>query len=257
MEIQGNVALVTGGASGLGEATVRHLHAKGAAVVIFDRNAERGQDIADELGKDAVFAAGSVLSEADTVAAVEAAAELGPLRVLVACAGGGVGKAGRLVGRDGTPHELDSFTKTVELNLIGAFNSMRIAAAQMAKNEPVADGERGIVVTTASIAGFEGQIGQIAYSSAKAGIIGMTLTAARDLSAIGVRVNSIAPGMFDTPAWSQASSEVKETLEAKIPFPHRFGKPEEFAALVEHMITNGYLNGQVIRLDGAIRFDPK
>jgi NAD(P)-dependent dehydrogenase (short-subunit alcohol dehydrogenase family) len=257
MQLNGSVAVVTGGASGLGEATARHLHSRGVTVVIFDRDADRGQAIADELGKEALFVAGSVLSEEDTAAAVEAAAELGPLTILVACAGGGVGGGGRTVGRDGAPHPLEPFTKTVELNLVGSFNSLRLAAAQMAKNEPNQDGERGVVICTASIAGYEGQIGQIAYSAAKAGIIGMTLSAARDLAAIGVRVNSIAPGTFLTPAWGQVSKELKETLEAKVPFPRRFGDPSEFAQLAEHMVTNGYLNGQVIRLDGAIRFDPK
>lgn len=257
MHIEGNVALVTGGASGLGEATARHLHAKGASVLIFDRDADRAKALVDELGERADYVSGDARSEDDTQAAVDAAAQLGPLRIVVACAGGATG-GGRTVNRDGTPHPLALFQDTVDINLVGTFNALRLAAAKMATLDGVGDdGERGVIITTASIAGYEGQIGQIAYGSAKAGIIGMTLIAARDLAAIGVRVNSIAPGTILTRAWDNAPASVREPLEAKVPFPRRFGHPSEFAELAEHLVTNRYINGQVIRLDGAIRFDPK
>jgi NAD(P)-dependent dehydrogenase (short-subunit alcohol dehydrogenase family) len=256
MEIHGSVAIVTGGASGLGEASVRHLHQLGARVVIFDRDGERGAAIASELGERVVSVTGSVLSEEDTAHAIEAASGMGELRILVACAGGATG-GGRTVGRNGEPHDLAVFADTVNLNLVGTFNSLRLCAAAMSRLDPLEDGERGTVVATASIAGFEGQIGQIAYGSAKAGIIGMTLIAARDLAAVGVRVNTIAPGTMLTRAWEKAPAQLRESLEAKVPFPRRFGHPEEFASLVEHLIVNRYLNAQVIRLDGGIRFDPK
>lgn len=257
MDISGNVAMVTGGASGLGEATARHLHRRGAVVVIFDRDEERGHRIVAELGPNAVFVGGSVLSEEDTEHATEVASGLGSLRILVACAGGATG-SGRTISRDGTPHSLQTFADTVSLNMVGTFNSLRLAASAMSKLDPANDdGERGVVITTASIAGFEGQIGQIAYGSAKAGLIGMTLIAARDLAATGIRVNTIAPGTMITRAWDQAPAAMREALEAKVPFPKRFGHPQEFADLAEHLITNRYLNAQVVRIDGAIRFDPK
>ena len=257
MEIEGNVAIVTGGASGLGEATARHLHAKGATVVIFDRDEARGATIVAELGDRAVFVGGSVLSEEDTSHAIEVAGGLGAYRILVACAGGATG-GGRTIDRAGEPHSLQVFSDTVNLNVVGTFNSLRLSAAAMNNLAPANDdGERGVVVATASIAGFEGQIGQIAYGSAKAAIIGMTLIAARDLAAVGIRVNTIAPGTMATRAWEHAPAAMREKLEAKVPFPQRFGHPEEFAALAEHLITNRYLNAQVVRIDGAIRFDPK
>jgi NAD(P)-dependent dehydrogenase (short-subunit alcohol dehydrogenase family) len=257
MQIQGNVALVTGGASGLGEATARHLHARGATVVIFDRDADRGSMIVKELGSRAELVAGDATAEADTQAAGDAARELGPLRIVVACAGGGT-KSCRTVQRDGSPHPLDDFVATLQLNLVSAFNALRLGAAAMAALEPVdEDGARGVVITTASIAGYEGQIGQISYGSAKAGVIGMTLIAARDLAAVGIRVNCIAPGTIATRAWDGAPAAIRQPLEAKVPFPRRFGHAQEFADLVEHLVTNRYLNGQVIRLDGAVRFDPK
>jgi NAD(P)-dependent dehydrogenase (short-subunit alcohol dehydrogenase family) len=256
MQIAGSGALVTGGASGLGEATARLLAERGARVTIFDMNAERGNELAGSLGGGTRFVAGDVTSESDTVRAVEAAATDGPLRIVVACAGGARG-GGRTVDRNGVPHDLALFTDTVDLNLVGTFNTARLAAAEMAKADGLDDDERGIIVTTASIAGFEGQIGQVAYGAAKAGIIGMTIILARDLAAIGVRVNCIAPGTIGTQIWDIAPAEFRAKLEAKVPFPQRFGEPDEFAALAEHMITNRYLNGQVIRLDGAIRFDPK
>jgi NAD(P)-dependent dehydrogenase (short-subunit alcohol dehydrogenase family) len=257
MDIAGNVALVTGGASGLGEATARHLHAAGAHVVLFDRDAERSKAIVAELGDRASATVGDATTEEDTAAAVAHAGELGPLRILVTCAGG-ASRNERTVKRDGTPHSLELFRATMDLNVITTFNAVRLAAAAMSQLEPVGDDEeRGAIVTTSSVAGFEGQIGQLAYGTAKAAIIGMTLIAARDLAASGIRVNNIAPGTIDTRAWDAAPPEVREPLEAKVPFPRRFGRPEEFAALAEHLVTNRYLNGHVARLDGAIRFDPR
>ncbi len=257
MDIAGNVALVTGGASGLGEATARHLHAAGAHVVLFDRDAERSKAIVAELGERASATVGDATTEEDTAAAVAHAGELGPLRILVTCAGG-ASRNERTVKRDGTPHSLELFRATMDLNVITTFNAVRLAAAAMSQLEPVGDDEeRGAIVTTSSVAGFEGQIGQLAYGTAKAAIIGMTLIAARDLAASGIRVNNIAPGTIETRAWDAAPPEVREPLEAKVPFPRRFGRPEEFAALAEHLVTNRYLNGHVARLDGAIRFDPR
>jgi NAD(P)-dependent dehydrogenase (short-subunit alcohol dehydrogenase family) len=257
MDIAGNVALITGGASGLGEATARHLHAASAHVVLFDRDAERSKAIVAELGERASATVGDATTEEDTAAAVAHAGELGPLRILVTCAGG-ASRNERTVKRDGTPHSLELFRATMDLNVITTFNAVRLAAAAMSQLEPVGDDEeRGAIVTTSSVAGFEGQIGQLAYGTAKAAIIGMTLIAARDLAASGIRVNNIAPGTIDTRAWDAAPPEVREPLEAKVPFPRRFGRPEEFAALAEHLVTNRYLNGHVARLDGAIRFDPR
>jgi NAD(P)-dependent dehydrogenase (short-subunit alcohol dehydrogenase family) len=255
VEVSGNVALVTGAASGLGEATARRLHAHGASIVLADLSEERGQAIASELGAKAMFVQCDVTSESDVSAAVAAGAEFGRLSMSVHCAGGGI--AARTVGRDGTPHALDAFRRTVELNLIGTFNVLRLAAAQMATNEPDAGGERGVCVQTASIAGYEGQIGQIAYGSAKAGVIGMTIIAARDLAAIGVRVCTIAPGTIGTPPMMMAPEQIREGLAATVPHPKRLGEPDEYATLAQSIIENGYLNGEVIRLDGAVRFQPK
>ena len=255
MEINGNVALVTGAASGLGAATARRLHVAGASIVLADLSAEAGEAISSELGAKAMFVKCDVTSEDDVAAAVAAGAELGRLAMSVHCAGGGI--AGRTVGRDGTPHALDAFRRTVELNLVGTFNVLRLAAAQMATNEPDAGGERGVCVQTASIAGYEGQIGQIAYGSAKAGVIGMTIIAARDLAAVGVRVCTIAPGTIGTPPMMMAPESIREGLAATVPFPKRLGEPDEYAKLAQQIIENGYLNGETIRLDGAVRFQPK
>lgn len=257
MQIHGHVALVTGAGSGLGEATARHFHALGATVVLFDLDGPRTTAIAAELGHGAIASIGDATSEADTAAAVQAATDAGGLRVVVACAGG-ASKSERTVNRDGTPHDLEYFVRVQQLNVVTTFNTVRLAAAAMAKLDPVDDdGQRGAIVTTASIAGFEGQIGQVAYGTAKAAIIGMTLISARDLASIGVRVNCIAPGTIGTRAWEQAPAEMRSALEAKVLFPRRFGQPEEFAKLAEHLLTNDYMNGHVARLDGGIRFEPK
>jgi NAD(P)-dependent dehydrogenase (short-subunit alcohol dehydrogenase family) len=225
--------------------------------VLFDRDAERGKAIVADLGERAAFVAGDVLSEEDTLAAIAAATDLGGLRIVVACAGGARASA-RTIGRDGSPHDYDLFTEIVNINLVGTFNTLRLAASAMSALDPLdEDGARGVIITTASIAGYEGQIGQLAYGSAKAGIIGMTVIAARDLAAVGIRVNSVAPGTIATRGWDAASEEMRKAFEDKVPFPKRFGKPDEFASLVEHLITNDYINGHVVRLDGAIRFDPK
>jgi NAD(P)-dependent dehydrogenase (short-subunit alcohol dehydrogenase family) len=257
MNLNGTSAVVSGGASGLGEATVRALAAAGATVVVADLNAERGKAIAAEIG--GVFAQTDVSDEASVQAAVDAAAATGvPLRVAVSCAG--IGWAARTVGRDGAPHDLAAYRKVIDVNLIGTFNLMRIAAAQIAQTEPVdGDGQRGAVVNTASIAGLEGQTGQIAYSASKGGIIGMTLPAARDLAAIGVRVNTICPGIIDTPIYGTgaASDEFKAKLAAPVVFPKRMGTAAEFAQLVRSLIENDYMNAETIRFDGGIRFQPK
>lgn len=255
MKISGIVALVSGGASGLGEATVRALTAQGAKVVIADMNREKGEALAQELGDAVRFVVTDVTSEADVAAAIDQAQGLGTLRAVVNCAG--VGWATRTVNKDGEPHPLDLFRKVIQINLIGTFNVMRLAAAAMSKNPPLADDERGVVINTASVAAFDGQIGQVAYSASKAGIAGMTLPAARDLSKAGIRVLTIAPGTFNTPMLALLPEEHHKALAAGIPFPRRLGDPSDYAALALHMIENGYLNGETVRLDGALRMPPK
>jgi NAD(P)-dependent dehydrogenase (short-subunit alcohol dehydrogenase family) len=225
-------------------------------VVVFDRDGERAGQLASDLGASAVAVTGDVNDDAEAGAAIEAASGLGPLSLLVNVAGGGVG-GGRTIGRDGTPHDKSSFVLTMEMNAVGTFNMSRLAAAAMAKNEPDEDGQRGVIVNTASIAGLEGQTGQLAYAAAKAAILGMTLPMARDLAAIGVRVCAIAPGTMGTPIMLSVREEVKENLVKGIMFPKRMGQPEEFALLVESIAGNPYLNGENIRLDGALRFPPK
>jgi NAD(P)-dependent dehydrogenase (short-subunit alcohol dehydrogenase family) len=254
MQIDGSVVLVTGGASGLGEATVRQMVSQGGRVVIVDLNAERGKQLAAELGDAAAFAQADVSNADEVQAAVEQATSMGPLRAAVNCAG--IGMAMRTIGKDGTPHDFGVFQKVISVNLFGTFNILRLAASAMAKNEPV-DGERGVVVNTASIAAFDGQIGQIAYSASKGGIVGMTLPAARDLSKAQIRVVTIAPGTFDTPLLGMLPEEMRAALAATIPHPSRLGRPEEFGALACHIVENSYLNGEVIRLDGAIRMAPR
>jgi NAD(P)-dependent dehydrogenase (short-subunit alcohol dehydrogenase family) len=255
MELDGAGVIVTGGASGLGEGTVRRLHARGAHVVIADLNEERGGALDAELGGTAAFVRADVTSTEEVEEVVRVASSRGPLRVAVNC--GGTGYGGRIVNRDGTPHPLEGFERTVATYLNGTFNVLRLAAARMAKEDPLEDDERGVVVMTASIAAFEGQIGQAAYSAAKGGIVGLTLPAARDLAVIGVRVVTIAPGTFATPAMAMMPEAGREHLAAMTPFPKRMGHPSEYAALVEHICTNPMLNGEVIRIDGATRFPPK
>jgi 3-hydroxyacyl-CoA dehydrogenase / 3-hydroxy-2-methylbutyryl-CoA dehydrogenase len=256
MRVRGKGALVAGGASGLGEATARALAAAGARVVIADLNAEKGEALAGELGADASFVAADVTDEAAVAAAVERAAEAGEdgLRVSVCCAG--IGWAER-VAHKGGPHNLEFFSNVVKVNLIGSFNVLRLAAAAMSANEPDAEGERGVCVNTASIAAYDGQIGQIAYAASKGGIVGMTLPAARDMASRGVRVVTIAPGLFDTPLLAALPEEAREALGAGIPFPARLGRPAEYAQLVEQIVANPMLNGETIRLDGALRMPPK
>ncbi|MFF3440907.1 SDR family NAD(P)-dependent oxidoreductase [Streptosporangium sp. NPDC002721] len=257
MDLNGAAAIISGGASGLGEATARDLAAHGATVVIADLNEERGKSLADELG--GVFVKADVSDEAQVQAAVDAAVATGkPLRVVVNSAG--IGWASRTVGRDGSPHDLASYRKVIEVNLIGTFNLMRIGAAAIAKTEPVdGDGQRGVVINTASVAALEGQTGQVAYSASKGGIVGMTVPAARDLAAIGVRVNTICPGIIDTPIYgfSANSEEFKAKLVAPVVFPKRMGQASEFAHLVRSLIENDYMNAETVRFDGGIRFQPK
>jgi NAD(P)-dependent dehydrogenase (short-subunit alcohol dehydrogenase family) len=256
MEPEGRSALVTGGAGGLGAATVRHLVKAGYRVAIFDRDGERATALADELAGSATAVSGDVNDDGDVGRAIEAAGELGPLSILVNVAGGGVG-AGRTVAKDGTPHDKSSFSLTMEMNAYGTFNVTRLAAAAMAGNEPDEHGQRGVVVNTASIAGVEGQTGQVAYAAAKAAILGMTLPMARDLAPLGIRVCAIAPGTMGTPLMRSMPEEFQEQLVRNIVFPQRMGEPEEFALLVESIVRNPYLNGESIRLDGALRFPPK
>jgi 3-hydroxyacyl-CoA dehydrogenase / 3-hydroxy-2-methylbutyryl-CoA dehydrogenase len=256
MDIQGSAALVAGGASGLGEATARELHARGASVVIADLNADRGQALVDDLGGDAQFVRADVSDPGAVAGAVDVAAALpGGLRIAICCAGIG-GGAQRLAGRRGA-HALEPFEKVIRVNLIGTFNVLRLAAAAMLATEPTESGERGVCVNTASIAAFDGQIGQIAYSASKGAIVGMTLPAARDLAVGGVRVCTIAPGTFNTPLLGGLSDETRATLGEAVPFPSRLGRPEEYAALAVHIVENEMLNGEVIRLDGALRMPPR
>ena len=255
MQIEAKGALVSGGASGLGEATTRRLHDAGAHVVIADLNAEKGEALVAELGERARFIETNVTDEASVQAAVDLAAEPeGGLRVAVGCAG--IGWAQRVTGKQG-PHPQDLFNNVVQVNLIGMFNLMRLSATAMNANDPDSEGERGVFVSTASVAAFDGQIGQIAYAASKAGIVGMTLPAARDLSSRGIRVMTIAPGLFDTPLLAALPEEARQALGAQIPFPSRLGRPEEFAQLVATIVENPMLNGETIRLDGAIRMPPR
>jgi NAD(P)-dependent dehydrogenase (short-subunit alcohol dehydrogenase family) len=253
VKTEGSNALVAGGASGLGEATVRALHADGADVTIADLNAEKGERLASELGERASFVQCDVGDESQVRAAVELAAGEQGLRISVCCAG--VGWAERTASKRG-PHQLMPFETVLRINLIGTFNVLRFAATAMNENEPL-DGERGVCVNTASIAAFDGQVGQIAYSASKGGIVGMTLPAARDLASRGIRVVTIAPGTFDTPLLAALPQEARDELGAQIPFPQRLGRPSEFAALALEIVGNQMLNGETIRLDGALRMPPK
>jgi NAD(P)-dependent dehydrogenase (short-subunit alcohol dehydrogenase family) len=253
MELSGIGALVAGGASGLGEATARELVARGARVAIADLNEERGRPLAEQL--DGPFVQADVTGEAPVRASVEAAVEaFGGIRLAVSCAG--VGWAERTVKKDG-PAALEPFEAVVRVNLIGTFNVLRLAAAAMAENEPDAEGERGLVVMTASIAAFDGQIGQTAYAASKGGVVGLTLPAARDLARLGIRVCTIAPGLFDTPLLAGLPEEARRALGEQIPFPSRLGRAEEYARLACHIAENTMLNGEVVRLDGALRMPPR
>jgi NAD(P)-dependent dehydrogenase (short-subunit alcohol dehydrogenase family) len=255
MELKGASAFVAGGASGLGAATVRKLVAAGARVGIFDRNKEVADTLARELGEQALALGGDVTSEADVGAAIAATIKaFGPLTVAVTCAG--VGTAGRVLGKEG-PHPLELFAKTIQINLVGTFNVVRLAAAQMQTNAPNAGGERGVCVNTASIAAFDGQIGQAAYAASKGGVAAMTLPLARELARVGIRVCTIAPGIFDTPMLAGLPEEARKSLGQQVPFPPRLGDPAEYAALVEHIVRNTMLNGETIRLDGALRMAPR
>ena len=256
VNFEGRSALVTGGAGGLGGATVRHLAAAGLGVAIFDRDGDRAAALADELGSSTAAVTGDVNDDAAVAAAIKTAQDLGTFSLVVNVAGGGVG-GGRTIGRDGTPHDKDAFEQTMAMNAFGTFNVSRLAAQAMAANEPDDDGQRGVIVNTASIAGIEGQTGQLAYASAKGAILAMTLPMARDLAAIGVRVCAIAPGTMGTPIMLSVREEMRDHLVSSIVFPKRMGRPEEFALLVESIARNPYLNGENIRLDGALRFPPK
>jgi NAD(P)-dependent dehydrogenase (short-subunit alcohol dehydrogenase family) len=253
MKLSGSVALVTGGASGLGAATVRRLVAAGAKVVIVDRDEAKGAALASELGQS--YAKADVTEPAQIEAAIAEAAALGPLRIAVSCAG--VGWASRTLDKTGKPHDLDLFKTVIGINLVGTFNVLRLAAAAISKTEPLEFGERGVIVNTASVAAFDGQVGQIAYASSKAGVAGMTLPAARDLAPVGIRVVTIAPGIFDTPMLGALPEDKRAALAADVVFPTRLGNPDEYGALVVAIVENGYLNGETIRLDGSLRMPPK
>jgi NAD(P)-dependent dehydrogenase (short-subunit alcohol dehydrogenase family) len=258
MDINGASALVTGGASGIGAASARLLAAKGARVLVADLQEDKGNALAEEIG--GAFCKVDVTRTEDIIEAVEMARSMGPLRVLVNSAG--IGWAQRTVGKDGSydsAANLDAFKKVIAINLVGTFDCIRIAATAMSQTEPLEDGERGAIVNIASIAAFDGQIGQAAYSSSKGGIVGMTLPVARDLAAIGVRVNTVAPGLIDTPIYGQGESSeaFKANLQRGVPFPPRLGRPEELASMVMECVTNSYMNAETIRVDGGIRFQPK
>lgn len=252
MQIQDRVFIVTGGASGLGEGTARMLATNGGKVVIADMNTERGESVAREIG--GTYLRCDVSNEADGLTVVEKATSLGKLAGLVNCAG--IAPAEKTVGKNG-PHSLASYTKTIMVNLVGSFNMIRLAADAMSKNEPETTGERGVLISTASVAAYDGQIGQAAYAASKGGVVGMTLPIARDLARSGIRNMTIAPGIFGTPMLFTMPQEVQDALAASVPFPSRLGKPEDYAKLVKHILDNDMLNGEVIRLDGAIRMAPK
>jgi NAD(P)-dependent dehydrogenase (short-subunit alcohol dehydrogenase family) len=253
MEINGTSAIVTGGASGIGEATARRLAAAGARVMILDLNEERGEQVASEIGGG--FERVDVTDEEHVRAGTEAAAALAPLRACVHCAG--IGWAERTINRDGVPHRLDTFRKILDVNLVGTFNVLRLVAAAMHKNEPLDDGERGVIVNTASVAAFDGQIGQAAYAASKGGVASLTLTCARDLSAAGIRVCTIAPGLVDTPLLGTLPEEARTQLAQSVLFPKRLGRPDDYASLALELVRNGYLNGETIRMDAGIRMPPR
>jgi NAD(P)-dependent dehydrogenase (short-subunit alcohol dehydrogenase family) len=257
MNIQGHAAIVTGGASGLGEATARELARLGAKVALLDVNLALAQQVAADIGADRAIACACDITSSDSVAAAlaQAAAAHGPARILMNIAG--IGSAKRVVQKDGSPAPLEDFARVITINLIGSYNVSRLFAAACAKLAPLEDGERGVMMFTASVAAFDGQVGQQAYSASKGGLVGMTLPMARDLAQHGIRVCTVAPGLFATPLMKQLPEPVQQSLAASIPFPSRLGKPEEFAQLACHIVTNSHLNGEVIRLDGALRMAPR
>jgi len=253
MQLTDSTALVTGGASGMGEASARRLAEAGATVVVVDRDATKGEAVAADIG--GVFAQADVTNPDEVAAAVAAATEIAPLRACIHCAG--TGWAERTINRDGSPHSLETFELIIRINLIGTFNVLRLAASGMAGNEPDADGQRGVIVNTASVAAFDGQIGQAAYSASKGGVVALTLTAARDLSAAGIRVCTIAPGLVDTPLLGGLPEPAREALAQSVLFPKRLGRPDDFASLAMEIVRNSYLNGETIRMDAGIRMPPK
>ena len=258
MDLSGSSALVTGGASGLGEAVVRALAAQAVRVVVLDVQDERGEALAKEVG--GLFAHADVTDPTQVADDVDAAVEMAPLRALVSCAG--IGWATRTIGRDGSygsAHDLDVYRRVIEVNLVGTFNVARLAASAMSRNEPDEDGGRGAIVNVASLAAFDGQVGQVAYSSSKGGVVGLTLPLARDLAVVGIRVNTIAPGMIDTPIYGFGgnATDLKARLERDVLFPARLGRPEEFASLAVELLTNSYMNAETIRIDGGARLQPK
>ncbi|MEV5832657.1 SDR family NAD(P)-dependent oxidoreductase [Nocardia sp. NPDC052112] len=256
MSFEGEVVLVTGGAGGLGDATVRRLHGAGAAVVIADVNDEKATALADELGNKVAYVRTDVLDDTTIEAALAKADELGVLRYAV-IAHGGFGVLERVINRDGSPATLKGFADTIALYLTGTYNVLRLTAARIAKLDPKPNGERGAIVMTSSIAGYEGQIGQSAYSAAKGGVISLTLSGARDLSSVGIRLNSIAPGTIHTPLMDFLGEERLAKFAASVPFPKRLGAPDEYASLAQHLLENPYINGEVVRIDGAQRFQPR
>ena len=253
MDLNGSVAVVTGGASGLGAASARKLAGAGMRVAILDLNDELGETVAEELG--GIFAHCDVTSDSDVVAGVDAAVQLGEIRVVVNCAG--IGPPRRTLARDGTPHDLGLFRKVIEINLIGTFNTIRVAASAMSRNEPDANNDRGAIINTSSVAAYDGQIGQAAYSASKGGIVGMTLPIARDLSVLGIRVSTIAPGIIDTPLLAGLPEPAKASLGQQVLHPKRLGRPDEYADLVLFLVTHAYMNGETIRMDGGIRMGPR
>jgi len=255
MKLKNKVVIVTGGASGLGLVTCQELAKQGAKIVAFDLNEDAGQQLSIQLGDDGIFVAVDVTDQASVAAGIaQAVAHFGSINVCINCAG--IVAGGKTVGRNG-PLALEKFSQVININLIGTFNVLRLAAEQMANNETDENGERGVIINTASVAAFDGQVGQAAYSASKSGIVGMTLPIARDLAPLGIRVMTIAPGIFDTPMMKGMSDEVREPLINMVQSPKRFGQPTEYADLAGHIITNSYLNGEVIRLDGAIRMEPR